>query len=37
LGITEPDPHIDENSFICEYQQTSISREQDGSYTARFP
>ena len=37
LGITEPDPHIEENSFIHEYQQTSISRERDGSYTARFP
>ncbi len=37
LGITETEPPIDENSFIREYQQTSISREQDGSYTARFP
>ena len=37
LGITEPDPQIEENSFIHEYQQTSISRERDRSYTARFP
>ena len=37
LGITEPDPCSDEHNFIREYQQTSISRETDGSYTARFP
>ena len=37
LGITDKDSPVDETRFIREYQQTAISREQNGSYTAKFP
>ena len=37
LGITDKDSPVDETRFIREYQQTTISREQNGSYTAKFP
>ena len=37
LGITAKDSPVEETRFIREYQQTAISREQNGSYTAKFP
>ena len=37
LGTTDKDSPVDEARFIREYQQTAISREQNGSYTAKFP
>ena len=37
LGITDKDSPVEETRFIREYQQTAISREQNGSYTAKFP
>jgi hypothetical protein len=37
LGITGPTTNNDESSLSREYQQSAISREDDGSYTAKFP
>ena len=37
LGITEPTTNNDESSLSREYQQSAISREDDGSYTAKLP
>ena len=37
LGITSPTSNNDESNLPREYQQSAISREDDGSYTAKFP
>ena len=37
MGISDKDSPVEETRFIREYQQTAISREQNGSYTAKLP
>ena len=37
LGITDKDSPAGKTRFIRKYQQTAISREQNGNYTAKFP
>ena len=37
LGVIDKDSPAEETKFIREYQQTAISQEQNGSYTAKFP